>query len=91
MPAATDNAKQAAMRVNGMKVAVSRMLSRANQLAANAALGVFPSVQAPAEPVVWQRLAQERMDSALAQGLWRPLLDENDVLIVQQRDDGERK
>lgn len=88
MPTATDNAKQAAMRVNGMKVAVSRMLSRANHLAANAAVGVFPSVQAPAEPVEWRRVAQERLDAAVAQGLWRPLFDENDVLIVQQRDDG---
>lgn len=88
MPASTDNAKQAAMRVNGMKVAVSRMLSRANQLAANAAVGVFPSVQAPTEHVVWRRVAQERLDAAVAQGLWRPLFDENDVLIVQQRDDG---
>lgn len=44
MPVATDNAKKATVRVNGMKVAVSRMLSRANNLAANAAVGVFPSV-----------------------------------------------
>lgn len=91
MPAATDNAKQAAMRVNGMKVAVSRMLSRANHLAANAAVGVFPSVQTPAEPVVWRRVAQESLDAAVAQGLWRPLFDEKDVLIVQQRDDGQSK
>jgi hypothetical protein len=60
MPAAIDNAKIAAVRVNGMKVAVSRMLSRANNLAANAAVGVFPSVQAPAEPAVWRRLALQR-------------------------------
>ncbi len=89
MPVATDNDKKAAVRVNGMKVAVSRMLSRANNLAANAAVGVFPSVQAPAKPVVWRRLAQERLDAAVAQGLWLPLFEENQTLIVQQRDDGE--
>jgi len=70
-------------------VAVSRMLSRANNLAANAAVGVFPSVQAPAEPVVWRRVAQQRMDEAIVQGLWQPLFEENQTLIVQQRDDGE--
>jgi hypothetical protein len=89
MPVATDNAKKAAVRVNGMKVAVSRMLSRANNLAANAAVGVFPSVQAPAEPVAWRRLALQRLEEAVAQGLWRPLFEENQVLIVQKRDDGE--
>ncbi len=69
MPVATDNAKKAAVRVNGMKLAVSRMLLRANNLAANAAVGVFPSVQVPTEPVVWRRVAQQRMDEAIAQGL----------------------
>jgi hypothetical protein len=29
------------------------------------------------------------MDEAIAQGLWRPLFEENQVLIVQQRDVGE--
>lgn len=88
MPAATDDAKKAAMRVNGMKVAVSRMLARANNLAVNAAVGVFPSVQAPAEPISWKRIPQQRMDEAIAKGLWRPLFNENQVLNVQQLDDG---
>jgi hypothetical protein len=82
--------KKAAMRMNGMKVAVSRMLSRANHLVANASVGVFPSVQAPAEPIVWRRVTQQRLDSALAQGPWRPLFDENEVLNVQQLDDDPR-
>ncbi len=90
MPAATDHSKKAAMRINGMKVAVSRMLSRANHLVANASVGVFPSVQAPAEPIVWRRVTQQRLDSALAQGHWRPLFDENEVLNVQQLDDDPR-
>jgi hypothetical protein len=76
------------MRVNVMKVAVSRMLARANNLAANAAVGVFPSVQAPAEPISWKRIPQQRMDEAIAKGLWRPLFNENEVLNVQQLDDG---
>jgi hypothetical protein len=76
------------MRVNGMKVAVSRMLARANNLAVNAAVGVFPSVQAPADPISWKRIPQQRMDEAIAKGLWRPLFHENEVLNVQQLDDG---
>jgi hypothetical protein len=82
MPAATDDAKRAAMRVNGMKVAVSRMLARANNLAANAAVGTFPSVQVLAEPILWKRIPQQRMADAIAKGLWRPLLNENAVLNV---------
>jgi hypothetical protein len=27
------------------------------------------------------------MDEAIAQGLWQPLFEENQTLIVQQRDD----
>lgn len=87
MPAATDDLARARKRINGMKVAVSRMLSRANHLALNAAVGVFPSVQAPAESIVWKRFQQERLDQAIAKGMWRPLFEENDILIVQQRDD----
>lgn len=87
MPSATDNAQRAAMRVNGMKVAVSRMLARANNLAANAAVGVFPLVQAPTEPISWRSMPQQRMEEAVAQGQWRPLFNENEVLIVQQLDD----
>jgi len=29
------------------------------------------------------------MDEAIVQGLWQPLFEENQTLIVQQRDDGE--
>jgi hypothetical protein len=90
MPAATDHSKKTAMRVNGMKEVVSRMLSRANHLAANAAVGVFPSVQAPAEPGVWRRVTEQRLDSALAKGTCRPLFDEKEVLNVQQLDDDPR-
>jgi len=64
------------------------MLTRASNLAANAAVGVFPSVQAPAEPILWKRIAQQRMNEAITKGLWRPLFNENEMLNVQQLDDG---
>ena len=87
MPVVTDNAERAAKRVNGMKVAVSRMLARANYLAQNAAVGTFPSVQPMAEPIVWRSAQQQRMDKAVAAGEWRPLFDAAHTLNVQQRDD----
>lgn len=87
MPVVTDNAERAAKRVNGMKVAVSRMLARANHIAANAAAGTFPSVQPMAEPIVWRSVQQQRMEAALTAGQWQPLFEANDTLIVQQRDD----
>lgn len=80
MPAVTDDAKRAAMRVNGMKVAVSRMLSRANNLIDNAAVGVFPSVQFQPTAIVWRPAQQQRLAEAVAAKLWRPLFDANEVL-----------
>ena len=87
MPAVTDDAKRAAMRVNGMKVAVSRMLSRANHFIGNAAVGVFPSVQADPTPIVWRPIQQQRLAEAVAAKLWRPLFDADDVLTVPLQDD----
>lgn len=81
MPAATDDKERAAKRVNGMKVAVSRMLSRANNLIANAAIGNFPSVQPPKAPIVWRLVQQQRLDEAVAAKQWRPLFDANETLI----------
>lgn len=91
MPQLTDDPQRAARRVNGMKVAVSRMLARARNLIENAAIGVFPCVTPLAEPVFWRTLQRQRMDEALAQAQWRPLFDSNDVLIVQQQDDAGRR
>ena len=82
MPAVTDDAKRAAMRVNGMKVAVSRMLTRANNLIENAAVGVFPSVHPQPTPIVWRPVQQQRLAEAVAAKLWRPLFDADDVLPV---------
>lgn len=87
MPAATDDKARAAKRVNGMKVAVSRMLARANNLIDNAAVGTFPSIQTPHEPIVWRSVQQRKLDEAVAAGHWCPLFDPNHTLIVQQRDD----
>ena len=87
MPVVTDSKERAAKRVNGMKVAVVRMLDRANNLIANAAVGTFPSVQPAKEPIVWRPVQQRKLDEAVAAGRWRPLFDENQTLIVQQRDD----
>ncbi len=87
MPQVTDNAERAAKRVNGMKVAVSRMLARANNLAQNAAVGTFPSVQPMTEPIVWRRTQQQRLEEAVAVGQWQPLFDAAHTLNVQQLDD----
>lgn len=82
MPAATDNNERAAKRVNGMKVAVSRMLARANNLIENAAVGTFPCVQTLQTPIIWRPLQQERITESVATKQWCPLFDANDVLIV---------
>ncbi len=87
MPQATDNVERAAKRVNGMKVAVSRMLARANYLAENAAIGTFPSLQPMAEPIVWRSIQHQRMQQAIAAGEWRPLFDAAHTLNVQEQDD----
>jgi hypothetical protein len=81
MPAGTDDKERAAKRVNGMKVAVSRMLFRANNLIANAAIGNFPSVQPLKAPIVWRPVQQQHLDEAVAAKQWRPLFNANETLI----------
>ncbi|MFM7012801.1 MAG: hypothetical protein ACKO0Z_26325 [Betaproteobacteria bacterium] len=83
MPAPTDGKERASKKVNGMKVAVSRMLTRANSLIENAAVGIFPSIQSLREPIVWRDLQQTKLDEAVAAGQWRPLFEANETLIVQ--------
>ena len=82
MPQQGDTMERTRKRVNGMKVAVSRMLSRADNLMANATVGVFPSVKKPAEPIVWRQAQQARLDDAVKAGLWRPLFDDSERLSV---------
>jgi len=90
MPVSTDDQERAAKRVNGMKVAVSRMLTRANNLIDNAAIGVFPSIQPIKDEIEYTPVQLLRLNEALAYG-WRPLFDPNDKLIVHERDDAEKK
>jgi hypothetical protein len=85
MPVPADNQERAAKRVNGMKVAVSRMLTRANHLIENAAVGVFPSIQPIKQEIEYSHAQVVRMLQAVADG-WRPLFDPNDTLIVHERD-----
>ncbi len=82
MPQVTDDKERAAKRVNGMKVAVSRMLARANNLIENAAVGTFPSIQTIKEPIVWRAIQQQRLEEAVNSGDWRPLFNHTDKIIV---------
>lgn len=83
MPVRMDSKEKAAKRVNGMKVAVSRMVTRADNLIANAALGTFPSMQTPESPIFWRPINQKRLDAAVANQEWHPLFDPEDRRIVQ--------
>jgi hypothetical protein len=87
MPQVTDNAERSAKRVNGMRVAVSRMLVRANNLATNAAIGVFPSVQTLDAPIVWHPVQHQKMAKAVAAGLWQPMFDGDHTQNVEQTAD----
>ncbi|WP_416548456.1 hypothetical protein ACHEXK_05960 [Limnohabitans sp. DCL3] len=87
MPVVTDNAERAAKRVNGMKVAVSRMLARANYLAQNAAVGTFPSVQPMTQPIVWRSAQQQRMEEAVAAEEWRPLFGSDEIINHLEKQD----
>lgn len=82
MPMPTDDKERSAKRVNGMKVAVSRMLSRANYLIENAAVGIFPSVQPIKESIVWRTIQQQKLSEAVEAKQWRPLFDPNETLNV---------
>ena len=82
MPKPNDSRDRAAKKVNGMKVAVSRMLLRANNLIENAAIGTFPLIQLCKEPIIWRSTQLSRLEEAVAAGQWRPLFDKDDSLIV---------
>jgi hypothetical protein len=82
MPQPGDTIERTKKRVNGMKVGVSRMLTRCDNLIANASVGIFPSVKQLREPIQWGRGRRERMEEAIRAGLWRPLFEDDDVLNV---------
>jgi hypothetical protein len=72
MPKATDGEVLERKKRNGMKVAVSRMLQRANALIANAEIGIFPSVDPVALRKRWTKQQQLELDAAVARGEWMP-------------------
>ena len=82
MPRATDTPAMAESRKNGMKVAVSRMKTRATNLITNAAVGRFPVIKTCTEPVTWRESQQRRLQEAIFAGAWRPLFDEYETLKV---------
>ena len=57
---------------NGMKVAISRMLTRADALIANAEIGNFPSFEKVAPRKRWTDEQQQALDAAVARGDWLP-------------------
>jgi hypothetical protein len=58
------------------------MLNRDNYLIDNAAVGTFPSVQPPKQTIVWRPIQQQKINEALANKQWRPLLNPNEALKV---------
>jgi hypothetical protein len=80
MPKYTDGEDVERKKRNGMKVAVSRMLSRADALIANAEIGIFPSMTPAAPRRRWTAKQQLDLDKALAVGKWTPPAVDEDVL-----------
>jgi hypothetical protein len=80
MPQTGDTIERTRKRVNGMKVAVTRMLRRADNLIANAETGVFPSVAAPREPIQIRQAQQVKLEESVKAGFWRPLFDDEETL-----------
>ena len=68
-----DTRDRKAKKRNAMKVAVSRMLSRAERLIQNVEIGIFPSYEPV--PIVrrWTSRQQAELDAAVALGAWRPV------------------
>jgi hypothetical protein len=66
---------------NGMKVAVSRMLARANVLIANAEIGKFPCFDKVEPRKRWTEEQQKQLDDAVARGEWQPPSVNSDTFI----------
>ena len=71
MPKAGDGIIFGRKKRNGMKVAISRMLARADALIANAEIGVFPSFDKVAPRKRWTEEQQLALDAAVARGEWK--------------------
>ena len=72
MPRAGDGIEGGRKKRNGMKVAVSRMLVRADALIANAEIGKFPSFDKVEPRKRWTEEQQQELDAAIARGEWQP-------------------
>jgi hypothetical protein len=82
MPKPGDTIERSKKRVNGMKVGVSRMLTRCDNLILNAAVGTFPSVKPLKDVITWRKSQQQRLDQAVESGAWHPLFDDEATLNV---------
>lgn len=72
MPKAGDGIIFGRKKRNGMKVAVSRMLARADALIANAEIGKFPTFEKVEPRERWTEQHQKELDEAVARGEWQP-------------------
>jgi hypothetical protein len=72
MPKKYDGDDVARKKRNGMKVAVSRMIIRANALIANAEIGVFPSTAKLEPGERWSANQLAALNEAVSQGKWQP-------------------
>ena len=73
LPKFTDGEEVERKKRNGMKVAVSRMVHRANSLIANAEIGVFPSFAPVEKRLRWTEQQQIELDAAIERGEWQPI------------------
>jgi hypothetical protein len=81
MPVAGELKSKSDKKVNGMKVATSRMLKRANNLILNASVGEFPVVTSPKQPIVWNAKEKLRLDKAVKDGYWQPIFADYESLV----------
>ncbi|MTI64183.1 hypothetical protein [Methylophaga sp.] len=72
MPKPTDGLELSRKKRNGMKVAVKRMLNRADALIANVDQGVFPSFNMPELEYCWTDAQQKLINQAVVNGEWVP-------------------
>lgn len=72
LPKFTDGEEVERKKRNGMKVAVSRMVHRANALIANAEIGNFPSFDEVVPRLRWTDEQQKELDAAVERGEWQP-------------------
>ena len=72
MPKLGEGVLKGRAKRNGMKVAVSRLVSKADALIANAEIGKFPSYDKVAPRKRWTAQQQKELDAAVARGEWVP-------------------